>query len=176
MTRNQSRLYAKASGGRGTTMQTLADRKGYATFLEGIPAFSSCSRNDLEEFATHEVVKVHCAAGKSLSPQVHRDQNFYVLVAGSALLDAGDDVVTLLEPGDFFGSNPARPHHLVASVVAVSDVEVLVIDPQDLARLTMASSRRRHPSKIDWYVNLSTTTRRTSRRSHRRAVLVHHGE
>jgi CRP-like cAMP-binding protein len=157
-------------------VHALADRKRYADFLEVIPAFSTCTRMILEEFVTHDMLKVHCAADKMLCLQTPRDQNFYVLVAGSALLDAGDDVITSLEPGDYFGTHPAHQHHLVASVVAMSDIEVLVITPRDVTQLAQASSRYRHPSKIEWRIQLNTTTRRASRRSHRRTVLASQGQ
>jgi hypothetical protein len=49
---------------------------------------------------------------------------------------------------------------------------VLVISPQEVAWLQQASSRDRHPSGIEWRVELPSTTRRKSRRNHRRNILV----
>lgn len=156
-------------------MHTLADREDYADILEVIPAFSSCTRNVLDEFVNYSVVKVHCAAGGTFSSESGRDENLYVLVSGSALLDAGDGVFVALEPGDYFGTSPARQHQLVTSVAARTDIEVLVINPLEVARLARASSMDRHPSRVDWRSELRTTTRRAERRTHRRAVLVGQG-
>lgn len=153
-------------------MHTLADRQDYADFLEVIPAFSCCTRTVLEEFVDHGAVKVRCGAGKTLSPQTQQDQNLYVLVAGSAVLKSDDDVAIALEPGDYFGTNPVHHHQLTASVVALSNVEVLVFNPQEVARLRQASSRDRHPSKIDWRLELLTPSRRTTHRDQRRHVLA----
>jgi CRP-like cAMP-binding protein len=162
-------------GKKGDTVQSWADCKDCVEFLETIPAFSSCTRSVLEEFVTHGLVKVHCAAGKKLSPLTDQEQNLYVLARGSALLLAGDDVVVELEPGDYFGKSPDRRHHIVASVIAVSDVEIFVINPQEVARLELASSRERHPSRIDWQFPLPTESRRSTRRNHRRGELVSPG-
>ena len=162
-------------GQKGTTVHTLTDCKDYADFLETIPAFASCTRDVLEEFVSRGVVKVHCTAGKKLNPLTDHEQNLYVLASGSALLNADDDVAIALEPGDYFGRSPARRHHVVASVVAVSDVEILVINPREVARLRQASSRDRHPSKIEWNIEPPAAARRSFRRSHRRAALVGQG-
>jgi hypothetical protein len=114
---------------------------------------------------------VHCPAGDVLRSLTQHDQNLYVLAAGSALLDAGDEVAISLEPGDYFGKGSGRRHQLNATVIAVSDIEVLVINPREISWLGQASSRERHPSEIDWRTPLPTTMQRAARRSHRRAVL-----
>jgi len=155
-------------------VNTLAECKDYVDYLEAVPAFSMCTRTVLQEFVSYGVVKVRCSAGKTLSPSVDDDQNLYVLVSGSALLDAGDVIVSLA-PGDHFGKIPGRMHKLVASVVATTDIEVLVVNPLEIARLERASSHERHPSKIEWRSELPTTTRRATRKSYRRAVLVGQG-
>src|SRR5580704_13374592 len=121
---SQKRSVAVAAGKKEGTMHTLADRKHFADFLQDIPAFASCTRNVLDEFVTHGVVKVRCGAGMTLSPHTDEDLNLYILAEGSALLSVGDDVVVTLEPGDYFGRTPSRRHHLAASVVALSDIEV----------------------------------------------------
>jgi hypothetical protein len=157
---------------KGDTVHTLADRKHYADYLETIPVFSSCSREVLESFVTSGVVKVHCWAGKKLSPLADGDQNLYVVATGSAILHAGDDVTVDLEPGDYFGQTPQRRHHIGASVVAVTDVEILVINPQEVAWLQQASSRYRHPSKTEWQNKMPAVPRRSFRRTHRRGALV----
>jgi CRP-like cAMP-binding protein len=151
---------------------TLTDRDNYTDLLETIPAFSACTRKVLEEFSSHGVHKVRCSAGTTFRARTDHDPDLYVLAEGSAFLDAGEDVVIALEAGDYFGTDPGRRHALSATVVAVSDIEVLVIHPDELSQLDQASARDRHPSEIEWRLDLSTTTRRAARRTHRRAVLA----
>jgi CRP-like cAMP-binding protein len=152
-------------------VHALADRKDYADFLELIPAFSTCTRDKLEEFVNYGVVKVRCAAGKTLSPQTEQEQNLYVLVAGSALLNAGD-VVIELEPGDYFGREPARQHRPATSVLALTDIELLFIDPYEVARLGSAASRNRRGAGAGRHTTFSTTTSRVSGRNRRRTELT----
>jgi CRP-like cAMP-binding protein len=162
---------ANALGEKGATVHTLTGRKEYVDFLESIPAFSSCTRAVLDEFVNHGLVKVHCAAGKKLSPLTEQEQNLYVLAAGSALLSANDVAVTLV-PGDYFGRTPDRRHHIVASVLALSDIEILVMNPQEVARIQQTTSRDLHPPKTDWRAEFRDANRRSFRRSHRRSTLV----
>jgi len=109
-------------------------------------------------------------AGRPLSPKSHCDQNLYVLVSGSATLDAGDGVHVALEPGDYFGRTPGRHVALAATVTADDAVEVLVIGPEEVVRLLHASSRQRHPSNIEWRSELANPVTRPARR--RRRVLA----
>jgi len=159
----------------GATVHNLTNRKSYADFLEVIPDLSNCARSVLEDFVTHGVVKVHCAAGHTLSQEMRQDNNLYVLVAGTATLEASDDISVALSVGDYFGRTTERHHQLDCSVVALSDIEVLVIDPLAISRLSLESSRARHPSRIEWPKEMASTQRRNSRRSHRRLVLVGRG-
>jgi hypothetical protein len=175
MSRSQQRSNANGLDEKEITVHTLVGSKDYSDFLEVIPAFSTCTRNVLDEFVAHGVVKMQCAVGETLSPQTHLDQNLYVLVAGSASLTVGDDVVIALEPGDYFGGKPDRCQQFPTSVVATSDVEFLVFDPREVTGLAQASSRACHPSRIDWYTELRSTTRRATRRNHRQAVLMSQG-
>jgi CRP-like cAMP-binding protein len=161
-------------GGKRVSMHSLVGCQDYADFIAAIPAFSSCPRDALEAFVTHDVVRVHCAAGKRLNPLTDQEQNLYVLASGSAQLNADDDVVVTLEPGDFFGKSPARQHHLVARVVAVSDAQILVIKPHEVARLLRTSSGDKKPSAATRPPSPTEDRRpqRTARRGRRSAELV----
>jgi CRP-like cAMP-binding protein len=157
-------------------VHTSSDHQDYVSFLEVIPAFASCTRNVLKDFVTHDVIKVRCKSGETFSSQTSPDNTtLYVLVAGTATLSTDDDLAITLEPGDYFGPTSGRHHMPASSVVAVSDIELLAINPHEATRLQQASSRDRHPSKIAWRMELPTTARRISRRNHRRSVLAHQG-
>jgi hypothetical protein len=171
MTSGQQRTKTSALNEKEATVHTVVDCKEYAEFLGDIPAFSNCAKEVLEEFVASCSFKVHADAGKTLCFQTQCDQNLYVLVSGSASLDAGDGVSVTLQAGDYFGRNPGRFHGLVASVIADVEVEVLVIRPQDVLQLERASSRNRHPSKIEWRSEFTgAPVTRLPRRRHRSLV------
>ena len=118
-----------------------AERIDYVELLEGLPAFSACTSEDLEAFVAHDVMWVRCGAGEVLCG-LAQDHNLYVLVSGLAELRVGADVSIDLEPGDYFGRYARRYHGMAGTVVAVTDVEVLVIGPQDLGRLAVGTTGR----------------------------------
>jgi CRP-like cAMP-binding protein len=158
---------------KGVTVHTLAEGKNLTELLETIPAFSSCGRDTLQDFVDHDVVKVHCPAGKKLNPLTAEEQNLYVLASGSALLTDGNDVVVELEPGDYFGRSPGRQHHIVASVIALSDVEILVINPREVARLQQPTLEDwSRLSKGDWTIDLPDAAPRSNRRNRCHAALA----
>ena len=151
-------------------MNTVADCKDYAEFLGDIPALSHCAKEVLEAFIASGAHEVRSGAGVSLGIEMPSEQNLYVLLAGSASLDAGDGVRVSLQPGDYFGTSPQHYHELISSVTADEDVDVLVISPQDLLQLEMASSRNRHPSQIDWRSEIANPVARLPRPRHRDLV------
>jgi CRP-like cAMP-binding protein len=154
------------------TVRSLAGSKDYVEMLEDIPAFSSCSRKVLEAFVALGVIQVECPAGETLSAEEFHDQNLCVLTAGSVLLSADDGVVVSLEPGDYFGRTPVRHSRLTTSAVATSDVEILLISPQELTMLREASCRDRHPSQVEWRLEQPDPVRRVARGNSRSAALA----
>jgi CRP-like cAMP-binding protein len=109
--------------------------------LEGLPPFSTCTRENLEVFVAHDVMRMRRGAGEVLCG-LAEDHSLYVLVSGSAELRVGPDLSIDLEPGDYFGRHAQRYHAMAGTVVAVTEVEVLVIGPQDLGRLALGRTRR----------------------------------
>jgi hypothetical protein len=163
MTSGQQRSDTSALSEKESTVNAVADCKTYADFVGSIPAFSDCAPEVLEEFVTHSAHRLHVAEGETVCSQEQCDQNLYVLVAGVASLDAGNGVRVALTTGDYFGWNPGRYHGPSVHVLALEDVEVLVIQPQDVLRLEVIASRRRHPSQIDWRVDARVSPRRRER-------------
>jgi CRP-like cAMP-binding protein len=125
-----------------------AERVDIVGLLEGLPPFSTCTTQVLETFVAHDAMRAHCGPGEVLCG-LQEDHNLYVLISGEAVLRVGPDVTISLEAGDYFGQQAHRHHRIAGTVVAVSDVEVLVVGPQDLARLELASSESRHPSRLE---------------------------
>jgi CRP-like cAMP-binding protein len=144
-----------------------AERVDIIGLLEGLPPFSTCTTEVLTSFVAHDAMRAHCGPGEVVSG-LAQDHNLYVLISGDAVLRVGPDVSISLEAGDYFGQQAHRHHRMSGTVVAVTDVEVLVVGPQDLARLELASSASRHPSRLELSEELSTATarhRRVFRRS-----------
>jgi hypothetical protein len=144
-----------------------------AEILRDIPVLSRYAPNVLDQFVTETVFTVHTAAGREIRSRTDASDNLYVMVAGSASLDAGDGVRVVLEAGDYFGGDVR--HKLSAAVVATSDVEVLVISAEELARLQHSASRRHHPSNIDWTPEAATPSLRLLPSRRRFAVLARSG-
>ncbi len=113
-----------------------AERVDYVELLEGLPPFSSCAPEALEAFVRHDAIRARCVAGEVVCG-LAQDHNLYVLVSGSAVLRVNPDVSIDLEPGDYFGQQTHRTHRVAGTVIAVTDVEVLVVGPQDLNRLSL---------------------------------------
>jgi CRP-like cAMP-binding protein len=125
-----------------------AERVDIIGLLEGLPPFSMCTTEALTSFVAHDAMRAHCGPGEVLSG-LQQDHNLYVLLSGDAVLRVSPDVSISLEAGDYFGQQAHRHHRMSGTVVAVTDVEVLVVGPQDLARLELASSASRHPSRFE---------------------------
>jgi CRP-like cAMP-binding protein len=153
-------------------MHTVAERVEQVSLCEGIPAFARCTRDVLERFVADAALIAHCGAGDVVCGLAD-DHNLYVLTAGTASLRVGD-VMVALEPGDYFGQESARHHKMAGTVVADTEVEVLIVGPQDLAQLELVSSCDRHPSRIAWKIERSSSTA-LRRRGRRRSVLTTHG-
>jgi CRP-like cAMP-binding protein len=149
-----------------------ADSVNYVGFLEGVPSFSLCTTEVLEKFLAYDAMRAHCEPGEVLCG-LQQDHNLYVLTSGTAELHVTPDITITLTPGDYFGQEPERHHRMAGTVVAKTAVEVLVIGPQEIAQLELASSASRHPSRAEWPLERSTLTQRR-RRTLRRALLVRH--
>jgi CRP-like cAMP-binding protein len=100
---------------------------------------------------------------------LEQDHNLYVIVSGEAVLHVGPDVSITLTPGDYIGQQLHRQNRLSGSVIASTDVEVLVVGPQDLLRLELESGASRHPSRFVLSPDLSVIEGGSQRRLFRRS-------
>lgn len=172
MTSGQQRSKRSTLSKKETIVHAVEDCKSYAELLGAVPAFSSCTTEVLEEFASHSVAKLELAAGETLWTETRGDQSLYVVASGSAVLDAGDNISISLESGDYFGGPSGTRFGISGSVVAVDDTEVLVVHPEELLAITRASSRSRHPSNIEWRSELPAAPTRFVRKRQRHTVLA----
>lgn len=147
----------------------LAERVDIIGLIEDLPPFRICSTEVLESYLAHDAMRAHCGPGEVLCG-LEPDHNLYVIISGEAVLHVGPDVAITLTPGDYIGQQLHRQSRLSGSVIASSDVEVLVVGPQDLLRLELESSASRHPSRFPQPPDLSVIdggpTRRLFRRGH----------
>lgn len=125
----------------------LAERVDIIGLIEDLPPFRTCTTEVLESYLAHDAMRAHCDPGVVLCG-LEKDHNLYVLVSGEAVLHVGPDVRITLEPGDYFGQQLHRHHRLAGTVIASTEVEVLVVGQQDLYRLELESSASRHPSRF----------------------------
>ena len=147
----------------------LAERVDIIGLIEDLPPFRTCSTEVLESYLAHDAMRAHCGPGEVLCG-LQQDHNLYVIISGEAVLHVGPDVAITLTPGDYVGQQLHRQNRLAGSVIATTDVEVLVVGPQDLLRLELESSASRHPSRFVSPPALSVidggSTRRFFRRNH----------
>ena len=145
----------------------LAERVDIIELIEELPPFEHCTRAVLESYLAHDAMRAHCGPGEVLCG-LSQDHNLYVIISGEAVLHVGPDVTITLTPGDYVGQQLHRQNRLTGSVIASSEVEVLVVGPQDLLRLELESSASRHPSRCE-LPNLKLLDRAPTRRRFRRS-------
>lgn len=103
--------------------------------LAGIPLFRNLSPKQLAAVDAL-VTTVDVAAGRELIRQGAVGREFFVVVTGEAEVRRDDAVIATRGPGTFFGETALlldQPRN--ASVVAVTDMTIEVIDRQDFRQL-----------------------------------------
>jgi CRP-like cAMP-binding protein len=146
----------------------LAERVDIIGLIENLPPFRSCTTEVLESYLAHDAMRAHCGPGEVLCG-LEQDHNLYVIVSGEAVLHVGPDVSITLTPGDYIGQQLHRQNRLSGNVIASTDVEVLVVGPQDLLRLELESGASRHPSRFVLSPDLSVIEGGSQRRLFRRS-------
>ena len=146
----------------------LAERVDIIGLIENLPPFRSCTTEVLESYLAHDAMRAHCGPGEVLCG-LEQDHNLYVIISGEAVLHVGPDVSITLTPGDYIGQQLHRQNRLSGSVIASTDVEVLVVGPQDLLRLELESGASRHPSRFVLSPDLSVIEGGSQRRLFRRS-------
>ncbi|CAB4860610.1 unannotated protein [freshwater metagenome] len=99
--------------------------------LRRIPLFGGCSRGALSRIAAI-CRDVDAPAGSVLLAEGTTGSDFFLVVAGTAVVSRADQQLSELGPGDFFGEISlvaAVPR--TATVTATSDVKLLAIAERD---------------------------------------------
>ena len=103
--------------------------------LKDLPLFSSLGKGELRNIASH-TDEVDMREGEALLHQGDFAYEFMVIVDGKAQVIRDGDQVAELGPGDFLGEIAALDKgHRNASVVASSEMTVVVMTAQDLRHI-----------------------------------------
>lgn len=107
--------------------------------LAAVPLFSSCNQVELRQIARLGT-PVPVSAGTVLTAEGSPGREFFLIVEGMADCSVGGNRAAQFGPGDFFGEMAlldGGPR--TATVTAVTDMKVLVLDAREFASLLAAS-------------------------------------
>lgn len=107
--------------------------------LAAVPLFSACNQSELRQIARLGT-PVPIPAGRVLTTEGTPGREFFLIVNGTAECTIGGSHAARFVPGDFFGEMAlldGGPR--TATVVAESDMEVIVLDAREFASLLAAS-------------------------------------
>jgi CRP-like cAMP-binding protein len=100
--------------------------------LQGVPLFASVSKQGLRLLA-QAADEIPLTAGRTILQEGETGQELYVILDGTVRVIQGGRKVAELGPGGFVGELAFLDHApRSASVVAVTDVRVLVLGPRQL--------------------------------------------
>ncbi len=107
----------------------------YEARLANVPLFRACSKQDLRLIARLADSDT-CRAGDVLVQEGRRGNELFVIVSGEAQVDHDGTTVATLKAGDYFGELAVlSPAPRTATVTAITDMEVLIVTPRELAIL-----------------------------------------
>jgi CRP/FNR family cyclic AMP-dependent transcriptional regulator len=103
--------------------------------IKQVPLFSRLSTRRLREVAAL-ADEVDLPAGKILAKEGDRGREFFALLEGEVEVEQGGRLIRTLDAGDFFGEIAlVTKMPRTASVIAKTDVRVLVITERDFGPL-----------------------------------------
>ena len=107
----------------------------YETRLANIPLFRACSKRDLRAIARLADYDA-CQPGEVLVKEGQRGSELFVIVDGEAEVRRGGKTVATLGAGDYFGELAVlHPAPRTATVVATTEMDVLIVTPRELTVL-----------------------------------------
>jgi CRP/FNR family cyclic AMP-dependent transcriptional regulator len=113
----------------------MANRRAYLHELGAVPLFRSCTKRELERVA-RAADEVSLEAGRTVVEEGHPGNECYVIIRGSATVSRDGSVIAEIGPGDHFGELAVLDGGpRTASVVATSDLDLLVIGRREFAAL-----------------------------------------
>jgi CRP/FNR family transcriptional regulator, cyclic AMP receptor protein len=107
--------------------------------LKRVPLFSRLDKKALQAVA-QIADELDLPAGKEMATEGDRGREFFVLLDGEAKVKKGETRINTMKEGDFFGEIAlVTKMPRTASVVATTDVRVLVITERDFDALLKKS-------------------------------------
>jgi CRP-like cAMP-binding protein len=120
-------------------MPAVPRHDAFLAYFQKVPLFAACSKKDLQLVAA-QTERVRVPAGRVLVEQGDTGKEFFAIVAGSARVSRNGRKVATLGPGDAFGELALLdkgPRN--ATVVADSDMELLVLGQREFAKIVDAT-------------------------------------
>jgi CRP/FNR family transcriptional regulator, cyclic AMP receptor protein len=113
--------------------------QGLLDTVQSIPLFSACNTRELREVARLGT-PVRVAEGTTVAKEGSPGRELLVVLSGAATCRAKGRKLARFGPGDFFGEMSLLDHGpRSATVVADSDMELLVLDSREFRQLVEAS-------------------------------------
>jgi CRP/FNR family transcriptional regulator, cyclic AMP receptor protein len=117
---------------------------GLADATDSVPIFAGCTPRAKKRLS-HLGTRIHMSAGKPLTKAGGRGAEVLIVLAGTAICEVHDREVARFGPGDFFGevaTLDGGPR--TATVIAHTDMEVLVLSRSEFETLVKASPEVAH--------------------------------
>lgn len=103
--------------------------------IANVMLFSGCDKKELGAIASL-ATEVEVGGGTVLAREGEIGREFYVILDGKARVTIGDKEVATLGPGEFFGEMSLLDQGpRVATVVAETPMELVVLDPREFTSL-----------------------------------------
>lgn len=116
----------------------MITRRAAGAHLAEVPLFSKLAKRDLNEVAK-ATTQLTMQAGQTLVEEGSPGQEFFVILDGEAEVRRNDRRVARLGVGQYFGElSLLDGGERSASVVALTDIEVLVLDRRDFQALAQS--------------------------------------
>lgn len=107
--------------------------------VQSIPLFSTCNTRELREVAQLGT-PIRMAGGTTIAKEGSSGRELLLVLSGEATCRAKGRKLARFGPGDFFGEMSLLDQGLrSATVVADSDMELLVLDSREFRRLVESS-------------------------------------
>jgi CRP-like cAMP-binding protein len=110
-------------------------RDRYLEHLKSVPLFAGCTKKQLQHVAAI-TTELRIPSGTTLMTEGTMAHEFIVIMSGTAVVRRNGRKLAELGPGDFIGELALIMHRpRTATVVATSDMDVLVVDGRSFGPL-----------------------------------------
>ena len=116
-------------------MVSTLGRQATVDRLKAVDQLRNCTRAQLQDVA-RLAERIQVGEGEVLTKEGRIGREFFLILSGTVGVTQKGRRVNTLGPGDFFGELAAlNPGPRSATVIALSDVDVLIIGPREFAAM-----------------------------------------